>query len=266
MSDTAEKTKMKLAIIGVGTIGSALYRWLERHNPEVEIVLHDPEKGMNRPDVYEDPCIDAYFVCVNVDTDKHQGQDILEFMEDVLVHLKYKNTPVYIRSTILPKYLQKIKAILGLTNIHFLPEFLTERDADDDMERLPLFVPTGSTTLLSKIFPGKILFEMSDDELMTVKYFHNLFGAMKVTFFNCVKSFCDENELDFQRVVKAIVDTKHISSSYTQVPGPDGKFGYGGKCFPKDIRAFRLGYPDSDMSYLLDSVEQLNTMFRKEDK
>ena len=124
---------MKLAIIGVGTIGSALYRWLERHNPDVEIVLHDPEKGMNRPEVYEDPLIDAFFICVNVDTDKHQGQDILEFMEDVLVHLKYKNTPVFIRSTILPKYLQKIKAILGLTNIHFLPEFLTERDADDDM-------------------------------------------------------------------------------------------------------------------------------------
>ena len=30
----------------------------------------------------------------------------------------------------------------------------------------------------------------------------------------------------------------YINDTHTYVPGPDGKFGYGGKCFPKDVNAF----------------------------
>ena len=30
----------------------------------------------------------------------------------------------------------------------------------------------------------------------------------------------------------------YINDTHTFVPGPDGKFGYGGKCFPKDVNAF----------------------------
>ena len=43
----------------------------------------------------------------------------------------------------------------------------------------------------------------------------------------------------------------YINDTHTYVPGPDGKFGYGGKCFPKDVNAFAKmtdGYIDSSVA------------------
>ena len=253
----------KIAVIGYGTVGSALCGWFEDFNPDLTVIVHDPDKGMDNPHVYTQTDIDAYFICVNIITDKHMGQDALSFMEDCLARFNVKDKPVFIRSTVLPKYLEKFRTILGFTDIHFFPEFLSEETAHDDIRAQPLFIPTGFTSLMSTIFPNKKMFELEDEELMAMKYFHNMFGALKVTFFNCIKTFCDEHGMDFKRIVDGLINTGHIHSDYTKVPGPDGKFGYGGKCFPKDIKAFRLGYPESDMAYLLDGVEQLNGTFRK---
>ena len=50
--------KIKVGIIGCGFIGTALKNWLEENNPDVEIRVSDPPKGMN-DDVSE---CDAYFI------------------------------------------------------------------------------------------------------------------------------------------------------------------------------------------------------------
>ena len=54
----------------------------------------------------------------------------------------------------------------------------------------------------------------------------------------------------------------YINDTHTQVPGPDGKFGYGGKCFPKDIEAFKTELGDSSFAKLLNDVAFLNSKFR----
>lgn len=97
---------------------------------------------------------------------------------------------------------------------------------------------TGNIELLKKIFLGKEYIVMSSYEAALAKYTHNVFGALKVTYFNCVKEICDENHLDFENVRKGILLSGNINSEHTAVPGPDGKRGYGGKCFPKDVNAF----------------------------
>jgi len=53
-----ENMKLKIGIIGCGFIGTALKNWLEENNPDVEIKVSDPPKGMN-DDVSE---CDAYFI------------------------------------------------------------------------------------------------------------------------------------------------------------------------------------------------------------
>ena len=45
------------------------------------------------------------------------------------------------------------------------------------------------------------------------------------------------------KFINAISVDKRIGNSHMQVPGPDGKFGYGGNCFPKDSQAF-LNYSE----------------------
>ena len=51
------------------------------------------------------------------------------------------------------------------------------------------------------------------------------------------------------------------------VPGPDGKFGYGGKCFPKDVNAFTIMAQGTPLGTLLTPLHTLNVHFRgKEEK
>lgn len=49
-----------------------------------------------------------------------------------------------------------------------------------------MMIFTGNTDLLKKIFSGKRFIEMTSEEAILAKYAHNVFGALKVTYFNCV--------------------------------------------------------------------------------
>ena len=47
-----------------------------------------------------------------------------------------------------------------------------------------------------------------------------------------------ETNANFATIIKAIGADDRIGPSHTKVPGFDGKQGYGGACFPKDVSAF----------------------------
>ena len=107
---------------------------------------------------------------------------------------------------------------------------------------------------------------MSSEEAEITKYAHNVFGALKVTYFNGIYDICKKNNLDYDKVREGVLLSGYINAPHTQVPGPDGKFGYGGKCFPKDVNAFTellSGYPIYE---ILKPLKSLNSIFRGEDK
>ena len=62
---------------------------------------------------------------------------------------------------------------------------------------------------------------------------------MKVIFFNEIKSVFDNlnSNNDWLSFTKAISIDKRIGDSHMDVPGPDGRYGFGGPCFPKDVSA-----------------------------
>ena len=70
-----------------------------------------------------------------------------------------------------------------------------------------------------------------------VKYFINCFLATKVSFSNEIYQICEESGLDFNKVVEYALYDQRIGKSHFSVPGPDGSFGFGGHCFPKDLNA-----------------------------
>ena len=70
-----------------------------------------------------------------------------------------------------------------------------------------------------------------------VKYFTNTFLATKVSFANEMKMICDELRIDYDKVVEYSICDKRLGKSHWAVPGPDGKLGFGGSCFPKDLNA-----------------------------
>jgi UDPglucose 6-dehydrogenase len=101
------------------------------------------------------------------------------------------------------------------------------------------------------------------------KYTINSFLATKVTFFNEIRSLYDALSIegDYTNVLKAITADPRIGRSHTEAPGPDGEYGWGGACFPKDTSEFvdLASRFDSPLN-LLECAIELNREHRVKNK
>ena len=48
---------------------------------------------------------------------------------------------------------------------------------------------------------------------------------------------CEGLDIDYDKVIEYAMHDERLGYSHWSVPGPDGDFGYGGHCFPKDVKA-----------------------------
>jgi UDPglucose 6-dehydrogenase len=97
--------------------------------------------------------------------------------------------------------------------------------------------------VLSALFPKKKFLIMTNMECELAKYAHNAFGAMKVNFANIIYDIADKVGADYRMVKAGMLLSGYINDQHLEVPGPDGAFGYGGTCFPKDLRALNHLFP-----------------------
>ncbi len=249
---------IRVGVVGCGVIGDALRRWLIENNSRVQVYVNDPTKGYNY-DLYSDP-MDAYFIQIHLPTDEDGSQSTSD-LESIVGRI-HRNIPIWIRTTILPSTLETLRNLNP--DVNYMPEFLTERTSEQDF-RSQKMVFTGNPhdiALLSKIFPNKDHIVMSSVEACLAKYAHNVFGAVKVTYFNAISELCKNLGADYQTVLNGILLSGYINKTHTMVPGPDGKPGYGGKCFPKDIMAFQKFSDGTGFSALLKDVMKLNEQYR----
>lgn len=248
---------INVGIIGCGFIGTALKIWLEENNKDVKLFISDPPKGIN-DDISD---CDAYFVQIHLPTEDNGTQNI-DIMKDIIKTLP-KKSPIWIRTTILPGTSDKLSKETG-NIVYHIPEFLTERTYIEDFKRQPMIF-TGENEhieLLKKIFPNKQYYVMTSHEAEMAKYAHNVFGALKVTYFNCIYDLCCKNGLRYSKVKDGFLLSSYINAPHTQIPGPDGKLGYGGKCFPKDVNAFCEYNKSHEIFNILSVVKELNDHFR----
>ena len=66
---------------------------------------------------------------------------------------------------------------------------------------------------------------------------NNTFFATKVSIMNEFKLICDKIGAKWEDALRGFVSDGRIGDSHLNVPGHDGKLGYGGTCFPKDVNA-----------------------------
>ena len=77
-----------------------------------------------------------------------------------------------------------------------------------------------------------------------IKYSQNITLASRVTVSNLVYDACLEFNVDYNLLKEIAFDSFDILGPHmTQVPGPDGKRGFGGKCLPKDAMGFNSFHP-----------------------
>ena len=218
-----------------------------------EVFVSDPPKGYN-DDMSK---IDIAFLQIHVPTEEDGTQD-LTLMKELIK--KLPDVPVFVRTTILPGTSDMLSKETG-HQVCFMPEFLTERTHIEDFRRQPM-VFTGAVDLLKRIFKGKYFVEMTPLEAEITKYAHNVFGAYKVTYFNAAKEYVEKMGGDWAKVHTGTLLSGYINDMHTYVPGPDGRLGYGGKCFPKDVNAFTLMTRGTPLGELLAPLHRLNVGFR----
>ena len=133
-------------------------------------------------------------------------------------------------------------------NIVINPEFLRDKHANEDFINSEIIVFGGekeNCKKLAKFYENHTKCKCKDyvftDSISAslIKYTINSFLALKVVFFNELKSVFDNlnSQNDWLKLINAVSKDKRIGDSHMNVPGPDGRYGFGGPCFPKDVKA-----------------------------
>jgi UDPglucose 6-dehydrogenase len=87
-----------------------------------------------------------------------------------------------------------------------------------------------------------------------IKHASNAFLATKISFINAIANICEANGADVEDVVEGIGSDQRIGGKFLR-PG----IGYGGSCFPKDVKALRAVAHESGYDFrLLEEVMQIN--------
>ncbi len=144
------------------------------------------------------------------------------------------------------------------------PEFLREGFSVDDFLK-PERIIIGSssekaTELMKKLYKpfvrsGNPIIIMDEKSAELTKYAANSFLATKITFMNEIANYCEKVGADVDQVRKGMGTDSRIGKRFL-FPG----IGYGGSCFPKDVKALHKSGKDENYEFkILKSVVEVNT-------
>ena len=183
---------------------------------------------------------------VNIDA----VQKALEQIQGNLIYWK----PVIVKSTIPPFQMQElINKFQESMYLIFSPEFLTEKTAEFDLQQSNRFIfgisdeeidqDSTPRQLVDELFhlrfPAVPRYWVSYRAASLVKYFTNTFFSNKVAIFNEFYQIAKNYGVSWEEVISLVLLDTRIGRSHFQVPGHDGKLGFGGHCFLKDINGYR---------------------------
>lgn len=144
------------------------------------------------------------------------------------------------------------------------PEFLREGFAVKDSMN-PARVIVGSSSenaknIMAKIYQpftntGVPIIFMDEKSSELTKYASNSFLAVKITFMNEIANFCEKVGADVDKVRLGMGSDDRIGNRFL-FPG----IGYGGSCFPKDVKALiKSGKEENTIFQILEATEAVNS-------
>jgi UDPglucose 6-dehydrogenase len=273
-----KRPRFKLGILGNGYVGQATQLL---GGDLIECIAYDkePEKCEPKSTTIDDlKGCDFVFVCVPTPMKKNGVCDlsiVKAAIKDLTRH-GIRKKKIILRSTVPVGTSQRLK-------VHFMPEFLTERNWREDFYNNNLWVfghdtdvDAGTVEKLNDLIctardQGSIKNAettfVSTSTAEFIKYGRNSFLAVKVSVFNELNEFCYKNDIPYSVAVKLIGADERIGMSHTAVPGPDGHRGYGGTCFPKDVCSMLHQLKNSKCnSIVLKAAEKRNTTVDRPEK
>lgn len=246
---------ISIGIIGNGFAGNATSNF---SNNYINVNIYDSLANNCKPlgITLQELCIksDIIFICLPtpISLDGSCNTTIIEdAVKSISNYIDLDIIPVVIRSTVPVGISRKL-------NCFFIPDFLTEQNAINDFKNSNCWIfglkernieqnlkaralineIVISNYLCKNISHKGILF-VDTKEAEAIKLFKNTFLAMKVGFCNEFYQFCQGNNINYNNVINGVITDNRITKSHTMVPGKDGKLGFSGTSFPKNISSLQ---------------------------
>lgn len=198
---------------------------------------------------------------------EYVSQQIAQNMNDYKLIIEKSTVPVnthqWVKKTI-KRYSKK--------NVNFdvasNPEFLREGSAIHDFmnpDRIVIGIESkNAQQILENLYEpfikkGYNLLITTPAAAELIKHASNSFLAMKISYINMLADLCEKVDIDINHVAEGIGYDKRIGKSFL-----NAGIGYGGSCFPKDVKAFIKIAEDLGLNFeLLKQTEKINIERRK---
>ena len=259
----------KLGIIGHGYVGESQSF---AFSPSFDVRVYDKDSLKSTHSLDEVLDSDFVFVCVPTPMKKDGSQD-LSILDSVFDDLNISDIDglIILKSTVIPDNLSALSKKLKFV---YNPEFLREKYAESDFINGEIILFGGDFEACKKVSDFYTQFTLckQKDHFITdkitaslVKYSINSFLATKVIFFNQLKSVLDLSSSDenWDKFIEIVSSDKRVGKTHMDVPGHDGREGFGGACFPKDISALKEFSSNIGANFsLISEVIKINNYIR----
>jgi len=259
---------MKVGIIGYGFVGRAIGLCYESK----DLIVRDP-KFSDSAELSKFNKCDCIFVCVPspANADGSCDTSILEqTIKELLFTVLNKDIPVICKTTAPPSVYERLHK--QYPNIVHCPEFLTAANAHEDYVNSPYCVIGGNEKYceMARKFIQPHLnishFEYVITDIKTAalyKYMINSYLAAKVTFMNEFYKLAEVEGVNWSRIKEIAQFDTRVGATHMDVPGPDGSYGWGGACFPKDMAAIINEAKSLGLDFkLLEQIQDINKEHR----
>lgn len=269
-----------IAYIGYGFVGRACHQQFKNNVPAIII---DPKVTLLTTKDLAQHVVELIFVAINAPTleDGTVNTSIIHQIFADLVAINYAGI-VVLKSTVPPLQCEEFATLYPSLRYIYSPEFLREATWAQDALHPSQMILAGEIADCMELKHYYLTYShVSNDTKWTIgihyniasllKYTINCYLASKVTFMNqiheLVGDISGDNPTDtyWTQFTQLLANDPRFGSSHLRVPGTDGQFGYGGSCFPKDVRAM-IGFDTQDRLSVLRETEVANTHARLKGK
>ncbi len=214
---------------------------------------------------------DILFITVGTPSRSDGEADLTQLWSVVNLVAQYSNGKklLVIKSTIPVGTSDSVEAVLQnsihahdrIIDVVHNPEFLRQGNAVHDFfhpDRIVVGCKTEEARKIMNDLYGNIsspIYFCNRRSAELIKYSSNAFLAMKISFINMMANLSDKLGVNVDEVAKGLGADRRIGAHFLQ-----SGIGYGGSCFPKDIKALQaLGKAVACELPLIDSTERINT-------